>query len=103
MTIAEVDRAVASKNRIKRQEEKERASFDYILASIIARGVQAAVVGGEGIPDITEVYGGLFEDDLREKNIKKQNLKNELSALRFKEYANFHNKKLNREVANINE
>jgi hypothetical protein len=67
MTIAELDRAVASKIRIKKHEEKEKASFDYILAVLISKGVQNAVSGGDGIPEITEVYSGLFDEDFKEK------------------------------------
>ena len=78
MTIAELDRAVASKNRLKKIEEKERASFDYILASMIARGVQGAIVGGDGIPEINEVYSGLFDEDIEDKKAKKQALKEKL-------------------------
>lgn len=81
-------------------EEKERASFDYILASMISRGVQSAIVGGDGIPEISEIYSGLFNEDIENKKVNKQALKDELSALRFREYANFHNRKINKEVAN---
>ena len=99
MTIAELERAIASKNRLKQAEEKEHATFDYILASMIARGVQSAICGGEGIPDITEVYSSLFVDDLKKKEQEQQALKDELSALRFRQYANFHNERIAKEVA----
>lgn len=94
MTIAELTRAIESANRKKKREEKERASFDYILASMIARGVQSAINGGEGIPEINEVYGTLFDEDIEDKKRKKQEAKMQLSALRFKQYANFHNNKI---------
>lgn len=94
MTIGEVERVIKSKNRVKRIEEKERAAYDYILANMIARGVSAAIVGGDGIPSINEVYGSLFEENQKQKQDEKQNIRNELSVLRFKQYANFHNNKM---------
>lgn len=93
MTIGEVERVIKSKNRVKRTEEKERAAFDYILSNLIARGVSAAIVGGDGIPSINEVYGSLFEENQKQKQDEKQKVKDELSALRFKQFAQFHNKK----------
>ena len=93
MTLAEVNRAIDSKIRMKKAEEKERASFDYILASIIAKGVQSSIVGGEGIPEITEIYSSLFTDDIEEKQIQKEKIKNDLSVSRFKQFVSLHNKK----------
>ena len=101
MTIAEIERLVESKNRVKQAEEKERAAYDYILANLITKGVAAAIAGGEGMPSIYEVYSGLFDDVKEDKEQEKQNIKNELSVLRFKQYANFHNKKIKTEVATI--
>lgn len=95
MTIAEIERLVKSKNRVKQAEEKERAAYDYILANLIVRGVQAAITGGEGIPTIYEVYSGLFDDVKEEKEQEKQNKINELSVLRFKQFVSLHNKNFN--------
>lgn len=101
MTIAELTRAIKSKERIKRIEAKEKATYDYILSAMMARGVQAAIVGGEGLPDIVEIYPGIFVEEIKDKHNKTQAIKDELSALRFKQFANFHNKKINKEVANV--
>lgn len=99
MTIAELTRYIESRERIRRLEAKERASYDYILANLITRGTQAAFNGGEGIPDITEVYPSIFIEEIEDRLKQKQIKQDELSALRFKQFANFHNKKHNKEVA----
>jgi hypothetical protein len=88
-----------SRERIKRAEAKERASYDYILANLITKGTQAAINGGEGIPDITEIYPSVFIEEIEDRQNKKQAKIDELSALRFKQFANFHNNKINKEVA----
>jgi hypothetical protein len=101
MTIAELTRAIQSKERVKKLEAKEKATYDYILAAMVTKGVQAAMAGGEGLPDITEIYPSVFVDEIKDKQNKKQAIKDELSALRFKQFANFHNKKINKEVAKV--
>lgn len=101
MTIAELTRVMESKERVKRAEAKEKATYDYILAAMVARGVQSAIVGGEGLPEITEIYPSVFVDEIKDRQNKKQAIKDELSALRFKQFANFHNKKINKEVAKV--
>ena len=102
MTIAEIQRVINSKNRVKINEDKEKAAFDYILASLIIRGVSAAIVGGDGIPSIEDVYSSLFNDTKDRKQEEKQNKIDELSALRFKQFAQFHNRKYE-EVQAVNE
>jgi hypothetical protein len=99
MTLAEIERAIASKQRLLKMQAKERATFDYILAALIANGVGSALGGGEGLPDIREVYPTLFVDEIEEAKQEKQKKIDELSALRFRQYANFHNEKINKEVA----
>lgn len=103
MTLAELDRAIASKQRLMKLEAKERAIFDYTLAIMIANGVGSAISGGEGIPDIYEMYPGVFSEEIEEAKAKKQKKIDELSALRFIQYANFHNDKMNKEVASVND
>lgn len=94
MTLGEIQRLVTSRNRVKSIQDKERAAFDYIQAQLIVKGVAAVVAGGDGMPELYEAYGVIFNDDKQKKYEEKQKLKDELSALRFKQYANFHNKKI---------
>ena len=89
MTFAELDRLVASKARMEKFKLKERATFDYILASLIGRSFAVGMDSKIEFPKLEEIYPSLFNDDddkeVQEKReIKKQELKDELSALRFR-------------------
>lgn len=99
MTIGELKRAVSSKIRVKKTEAREKASFDYTLAQIIGRacGMAFGTVKSE-FPDIASVYPTLFDSE--EIKRKQQEKQAELSALRFKQFAESFNQKFNKEVAN---
>jgi hypothetical protein len=90
MSFAELDRAIQSKERTKKLQLKEKATFDYTLGILIGRAM-----GGE-YPSIAEAYPTLF--DKVEPQEKQQERIIELSVLRFKQFANFHNDKY-KEVA----
>lgn len=92
MTIAELERAFQSKRRIQEAKEKERAIYDYELANLIGRSLARLQSSVNTMPDISEAYPWLF--DSQEIQEKKQEKKDELSALRFKLFAQSHNKKL---------
>ena len=97
MTIAELDRATASKDRVRQLELKEQATMDYILAMLIGRAFAVSMDSKAKMPDIYEAYPSIF-DTAKEREQKKQEQKNQLSALRFKQFAKSFNKKY-REVA----
>lgn len=103
MTLSELNRYVESYNRRKKQEAREKAAFDYIQAGLIARNISSYFGNRSGIPSIEEVYSYLFIDidDMEQKQQEKQKAINELSALRFKQFANSFNKRF--KEANINE
>lgn len=91
MTIAELNRAILSRNRVKKIQDQERASFDYILAETIGRAVSLNFSKGSTFPEIQEVYPTLFDKLLLEE--ARQAKQAEISALRFKQFAASHNKK----------
>lgn len=97
MTIAEFDRALESKRRVEKRKAQEKASFDYILADLIGRSIGRIYSSSTKLPELAEAYPSLF--DTKEIEEHKQQKRNELSALRFKQFANFHNNKINKEVA----
>ena len=101
MTLAELERAISSKKRIKKQQDQERAAFDYILADLIGRSVARIYSSSAKLPEITEVYTTLFDNQSFQE--KKQEQLEELSALRFKQFAQAHNKKFNKEVGKEND
>lgn len=92
MTIAELDRLIASRKRVKKIEAQEKASYHYILGDLIGRSIARIYSSSAQYPAISEVYTTLF--DSKELEQKKQEQKAELSALRFKQFANAFNSKL---------
>lgn len=91
MTFAELERAIASKRRLYKLEAQEKASYDYKLADLIGRSVARIYSSANTLPDISEIYPTLF--DSKEIEQKKQEKKAELSALRFKQFAQSYNKR----------
>lgn len=91
MTIAELERAFQSKRRIQEAKEKEKAIYDYILADLIGRSIARMQSSANHMPEIGEAYPWLFDSE--EVQEQKQAKKDELSALRFKLFAQSHNKK----------
>lgn len=96
MTLSELDRAIASKKRIQKQQAQEKASYDYILADLIGRSVSRVYNSANKMPEISAVYPTLF--DSKDIEQKKAETKMELSALRFKQFAQSFNDKY-KEVA----
>lgn len=94
MTIAELERAIASKQRVNKTKAQERASYDYILANIIGKSIARIYSSSATMPEISEVYPSLFNSEEIEE--QKAEHKAELSALRFKQFANAFNNKFNK-------
>lgn len=92
MTIGELSRAIRSKIRVQKFEARQKASFDHALAQMIGRACGMAFGSiKEAFPEISEVYPMLFDSE--EMKQKKQEQQAELSALRFKQFAESFNKK----------
>lgn len=85
MTIAEVIRAIDSKKRVQRINAQEKAAFDYILADLIGRSVARVHSSSNKMPSIEETYPSLFNTE--DEAAKRQEKKDNLSALRFKQFA----------------
>lgn len=98
MTIAELERAIKSKRRLQKIQAQEKASFDYILADLIGRSISRVYSSAATMPELGAVYPSLF--DTKEIEEQKQAKKVELSALRFKQFAQSYNNKFKKEVAN---
>ena len=91
MTLAELRRAIESKQRVEKLRAKEKASFDYILADLIGRSIARIHSSSNKMPDISEAYPSLFSsEEVQEQRAEK---KAELSILRFKLFAEAYNKK----------
>ena len=91
MTFAEVEREVNSFNRVQKRKAQEQATYDYILANLITRGVAKVLGDKEQYPSIEEAYSGFFDDVIAEQKAKLEEQKMSLSALRFKQFAQSYN------------
>lgn len=99
MTIGELSRAVRSAQRVRKTQAREKASFDYTLAQIVGRacGMAFGTVKSE-FPAISEIYPTLFDsEEIKQRRQEKQA---ELSALRFKQFAESFNQRFNKEGQN---
>jgi uncharacterized protein Veg len=91
MTLAEINREIESKKRQLKEKAKEKASFDYILADLIGRSIARIHSSSNKLPSIAETYPSLFVAEEVEEQIQKK--KDELSVLRFKQFAQSFNKR----------
>lgn len=91
MTLAEAIRAIESKKRILKAQAQEKATFDYIQADLIGRSIARLHSSSNKMPNIAEVYSTLF--DVKEMEEKQQEQRDNLSALRFKLFAQSFNSK----------
>lgn len=91
MTIGELLRAVESKQRQEKKRLRERANFDYILADLIGGSIARIYSSANHLPTIEEAYKGLFdEEEIKEERQKQLD---EVSAIRFRQFAQQFNKK----------
>lgn len=91
MTFAEINRAIDSKQRVQKLEEQRKASYDYILADLIGRSMARVYNSSNKMPSLYEAYPSLFEAKEVEDKINQKRA--ELSALRFRQFAQFHNRR----------
>jgi hypothetical protein len=93
MTLREVERAIASKIRVRKLEAQEKATYDYIHATLIIKGVGIALGSKDDFPTVEQTYPGIFEDLAEQKQDELQQKRDELSALRFRQFAQSYNKR----------
>jgi len=100
MTIGELGRAVKSKLRIRKLEAREKATYDHVLGQLIGVAVGRAFGSiKQEYPEIANVYPSLFDGE--EIKRQKQERQAELSALRFKQFAESFNQRFHKEVAEV--
>lgn len=91
MTLAEITRFIESRQRQIKTEHTERATFDYILAETIGRSIARIHSSSNQMPKISDVYPSLFASEEMEEKLQEK--KDELSAIRFKQFVeNFNSK-----------
>lgn len=82
---------IESKKRVEKKQLQEKASFDYILADLVGKSIGRLYHSSNNMPDISAAYPSLF--DSQEIQEQKQEKKAELSALRFRLFADSFNQK----------
>ena len=92
MTVAEVERAIASAIRVRKREQRDKASFDYLQADLIGRSISRIYSSSSTMPTLADVYPSLF--DKKVETEKLQERKDEASAARFRQFALIMNKKM---------
>lgn len=98
LSIAELIRAIDSAKRVQRERERATAAHNYILADLIGRSVARVYNSANNMPSITEAYPSLF--DAPEIDAAAQAKQDELSAARFRQFAeSFNARHSKKEVA----
>ena len=92
MTIAELNRYIESFSRVTERKEKQKATHNYILANMIGTSIASYFSEDITMPPIEEIYSSLFSEKAEEAKQEKIDKATELSAARFIQFANFHNK-----------
>jgi hypothetical protein len=98
MTIGELERQLESWKRLEKRRLKEKATFDYTLAMLVGRAFGADEQ--HPFPDMYDVYPGLFEDDIQRREEEESARLAQLSAIRFIQFANSFNSKVDEEANN---
>lgn len=99
MTFAEVRRQVESVKRVQKIQNQERAVFDYILANMIGISNNRNHSESFTMPTIEEFYPTIFEAEAEKKQEEKQEKIEDVSTARFLQFAQAHNAKLQKGVA----
>lgn len=91
MSIAELTREIDSRKRQERDAARETAAHNYILADLIGRSVARLYSSTAKMPTLADAYPSLFNSEEIEE--QQQRKKDELTIMRFKQFAASHNKK----------
>lgn len=94
MTPGEVVRSIESRARVRKLEAQEKATYDYVLANLVVKGVSITLGSKGSFPTLEEAYPNLFDDVAAKHNEELQRQKMNLSALRFRQFAQSYNNKI---------
>jgi hypothetical protein len=100
MTYAEIERAAECWQRTKKRELQERAKLTHILADLIGHSVARIYSQNAKMPTIYEAFPSLFDAPTEAEQEKQAVASAEISALRFMQFAQAHNKKKGETVKN---
>lgn len=97
MTVGELERFIDSVRRMEVHRLKERATMDYTHALLVGRAMRGSTEENP-FPDLYEVYPKLFLEELAEKEEAERELQDEISAIRFIQFAESFNSKFDKEA-----
>lgn len=100
MSIEEIEREITIYVKKEKLRLQEKATFDYKLADLIGKSISRLYSSSAKMPELNEAYPTIFEAEKIQE--QRQAKKAELSALRFKLFADSYNKRFE-EVSNRNE
>ena len=92
MTIGEIERFIKGVAAREERAIKIRASYDYVLANLITKGISIAFNGGK-FPSIEETYPDLFKEEI--ESIQQPNMMK--SVANFIAFAHSWNNKRHKE------
>lgn len=99
MTPGEVNRHINTQNKVKKLKSQEKATYDYIHAQLVVKGVSIVLGDKSDFPTIEQAYPGIFDEMIAQQEEKIREQKMSLSALRFKQFAQSYNDRFkNKEV-----
>ena len=92
LTLGEIARRLDSYQRVKKRDQKEKASYDYIQANLIAKLVGKVLGDKRKKKKIEDVYPALFKEEVETEEEKIQSSA-EKDAIAFMTFAQQFNKK----------
>lgn len=92
MTLAEIDRAIASRQRVIEVERKQQASFYYTLADMIGFSVARVHNSNNKLPAIGEFFPQLFITEEEQERIEKNRI--EKFRAELEQFSKSHNMKI---------
>lgn len=91
MTLPELQAMFDSYHRVQKIKAQEQATYDYRLANMIGWSVGRAFNSANKFGPISDYFPELFDSEEIQEQIQVK--KDELSAIRFKQFAQSFNKK----------
>ena len=96
MTLAEIERYLESRMRVRKEDERQTAYDNYRLADLIGRSIARVYNSSNKYPSLAEAYPSLFSSEEEQEAIQEK--KDELSALRFRQFAESFNNRFDKEA-----
>ena len=94
MTIAELERALSSWGRTEKRKAQEKAVLLYTTANLIGINIASSFSNSVEVPTLQEAFPSLFNEEYQKLKEQKEKKIQDLSIIRFKQFANSYNSKI---------